>query len=153
MCWTPILCHFYDVICSPGYVDLLTQFVILWSHWKTSGNVYVGLATRSLPLLNKETVQVMVWTARGIGVIKSPQVVICEKKYTLTSNNQLWGCLNSPCLVLFSAVDLVAKHSSVKTTMTAGSRLPKAFVSSAGILNLPITSLPDYDFNDPALWC
>ena len=45
MCWTPIFCHFYDVICSPGYVDLLTQRAILWSHWKTSGNVYVGLAT------------------------------------------------------------------------------------------------------------
>ena len=39
------ICHFYDVIYSPGYVDLLTQLAILWSHWKTSGNVYVGLAT------------------------------------------------------------------------------------------------------------
>ena len=72
----------------------------------------------------------------------------------LTSNNQLWGCLNPPCLVLFSAVDVVAKHSSVnKTTMNAGSRFPKAFVSSAGILNLPITSLPVDNFNDRALWC
>ena len=44
MCWTPIICHFFDVICSPGYVDLLTQLAILWSHWKTSENVYVGLA-------------------------------------------------------------------------------------------------------------
>ena len=32
-------------------------------------------------------------------------------------------------------------------------RLPKAFVSSAGILNLPITSLPVDDFKDRALWC
>ena len=33
-----------------------------------------------LPLLNKETVQEMIRTARRIGLIKSPQVVICEKK-------------------------------------------------------------------------
>ena len=32
-------------------------------------------------------------------------------------------------------------------------RLPKAFVSSAGILNLPITSLPVDNFKDRALWC
>ena len=80
--------------------------------------------------------------------------VIFRCQYTLTSNNQLWGCLNPPCLVLFSAVDVVAKHSSVnKTTMNAGSRFAKAFVSSAGILNLPITSSPVDDFNDWALWC
>ena len=80
--------------------------------------------------------------------------VIFRCQYTLTSNNQLWGCLNPPCLVLFSAVDVVAKHSSVnKTTLNAGSRFPKAFVSSAGILNLPITSLPFHNFNDRALWC
>ena len=35
---------------------------------------------RPLPLLNKETLQEMVRTARRIGLIKSPQVVICEKK-------------------------------------------------------------------------
>ena len=80
--------------------------------------------------------------------------VIFRCQYTLTSNNQLWGCLNPPCLVLFSAVDVVAKHSSVnKTTMNAGSRFPKAFVSSAGILNLPTTSIPVDNFNDRALWC
>ena len=80
--------------------------------------------------------------------------VIFRCQYTLTSNNQLWGCLNPPCLVLFSAVDVVAKHSSVnKTTLNAGSRFPKAFVSSAGILNLPISSIPVDDFNDRALWC
>ena len=80
--------------------------------------------------------------------------VIFRCHYTLTSNNQLWGCLIPPCLVLFSAVDVVAKHSSVKrTTVNASSRLPKAFVSSAGILNLPITSLPVDNFNDRALWC
>ena len=33
------------------------------------------------------------------------------------------------------------------------SGLPKAFVSSAGILNLPITSLPVDNFHDRALWC
>ena len=33
------------------------------------------------------------------------------------------------------------------------SGFPKAFVSSAGILNLPITSLPVDNFHDPALWC
>ena len=33
------------------------------------------------------------------------------------------------------------------------SRFPKAFVSSAGILNLPITSLPVDNFTDRALWC
>ena len=32
-------------------------------------------------------------------------------------------------------------------------RLPKAFVSSAGILNLPITSLPVDNFKDRVLWC
>ena len=75
-------------------------------------------------------------------------------QYTLTSNNQLWGCLNPNCLVLFSAVDVVTKHSSVKkTTMNAGSRFPKAFVSSAGILHLPITSSPVDNFSDRALWC
>ena len=75
--------------------------------------------------------------------------VIFRCQYTLTSNNQLWGCL-----VLFSAVDAVAKHSSVnKTTLNAVSRFPKAFVSSAGILNLPITSIPVDNFNDRALWC
>ena len=80
--------------------------------------------------------------------------VIFRCQYTLTSNNQLWGCLNPPCLVLFSAVDVVAKHSSVKeTTVNAGYRLAKAFVSSAGILNLPITSLPVDNFKDRALWC
>ena len=80
--------------------------------------------------------------------------VIFRCRYTLTSNNQLCGCLNPPCLVLFSAVDVVAKHSSVnKTTMNTGSRFPKAFVSSAGILNLPITSIPVDNFNDRALWC
>ena len=80
--------------------------------------------------------------------------VIFRCQYTLTSNNQLLGCLNPPGLVLFSAVDVVAKHSSVnKTTLNAGSRFPKAFVSSAGILNLPITSIPVDNFNDWALWC
>ena len=80
--------------------------------------------------------------------------VIFQCQYTLTSNNQLWGCLNPPCLVLFSALDVIAKHSSVtKTTVNAGSRLPKAFMPSAGILNLPITSLPADYFNDRALWC
>ena len=68
--------------------------------------------------------------------------------------NQLRGCLNPPCLVLFSAVDVVAKHSSViKTKWMQARRLPKAFVSSAGILNLPITSLPVDNFKDRALWC
>ena len=38
---------------------------------------------RPLPLLNKETVQEMLRTARRIGLIKSPQVVICEKKVFL----------------------------------------------------------------------
>ena len=38
---------------------------------------------RPLPLLNKETVQEMVRTAPRIGLIKSPQVVICEKKVFL----------------------------------------------------------------------
>ena len=33
------------------------------------------------------------------------------------------------------------------------SGLPKAFVSSTGILNLPITSLPVDNFHDRALWC
>ena len=33
------------------------------------------------------------------------------------------------------------------------SGLPKAFVSSVGILNLPITSLPVDNFHDRALWC
>ena len=33
------------------------------------------------------------------------------------------------------------------------SGLPKAFVSSAGILNLPITSLPVDNFHYRALWC
>ena len=33
------------------------------------------------------------------------------------------------------------------------SGLPKAFVSSAGILNSPITSLPVDNFHDRALWC
>ena len=80
--------------------------------------------------------------------------VIFRCQYTLTSNNQLLGCLNPPRLVLFSAVDVVAKHSSVnKTTMNAGSRFPKAFLSSAGIFNLPITSTPVDNFNDRALWC
>ena len=80
--------------------------------------------------------------------------VIFRCQYTLTSNNQLFGCLNPPCLVLFSAVDVVAKHSSLnKTTLNAGSRFPKAFVSSAGILNLPITFIPVDNFNDRALWC
>ena len=46
--------------------------------------------------------------------------VIFRCQYTLTSNNQLRGCLNPPCLVLFSAVDAVAKHSSViKTKVNA----------------------------------
>ena len=31
--------------------------------------------------------------------------------------------------------------------------IPKAFVSSAGILNLPITSIPVDNFSDRALWC
>ena len=31
--------------------------------------------------------------------------------------------------------------------------LPKAFVSSGGIWNLPITSLPVDSYNDRALWC
>ena len=80
--------------------------------------------------------------------------VIFRCQYTLTSNNQLWGCLNPPCLVLFSAVDVVAKHGSVnKTTMNAGSRFSKAFVSSAGIINLSITSIPVDNFNHRALWC
>ena len=79
--------------------------------------------------------------------------VIFRCQYTLTSNYQLWGCLNPLCLVLFSAVDIVAKHSSVnKTTLNAG-WFPKAFVSSARILNLPITSIPVDNFNDRALWC
>ena len=33
------------------------------------------------------------------------------------------------------------------------SGLPKAFVSSTGVLNLPITSLPVDNFHDRALWC
>ena len=79
--------------------------------------------------------------------------VIFQCQYTLTSKNQLRGCFNPPGLVLFSAVDVVAKHSSVKeTTVNSGSRLPKAFVSSAGILNLPITSSPVDNVNDGALW-
>ena len=41
---------------------------------------------RPLPLLNKETVQEMVRTARRIGLIKSPQVVICEKKVFCSLN-------------------------------------------------------------------
>ena len=80
VCWTPIICHFYDVICSPGYVDLLTQLAILWSHWKPRG-MFMSVLQRPLPLLNKETMQVMVCTARRIGVIKIPQVVICEKRF------------------------------------------------------------------------
>ena len=36
---------------------------------------------RPLPLLNKETVQEMVRTARRIGLINSPQVFICEKNF------------------------------------------------------------------------
>ena len=80
-------------------------------------------------------------------------VVTFRCQYTLTSNNQLRGCLNPPCLVLFSAVDAVAKHSSViKTTLNAFG-LPKAFVSSAGILNVAISSLPVDNFHDRALWC
>ena len=80
--------------------------------------------------------------------------IIFRCQYTLTSNNQLRGCLNPPCLVLFSAVDVVAKHSSViKTKWMQARRLPKAFVSSAGILNLPITSLAVDNFKDRALWC
>ena len=80
--------------------------------------------------------------------------VIFRCQYTLSSNNQLRGCLNPPCLVLFSAVDAVAKHSSViKTTVNTFFGLPKAFVSSAGILNLPITSLTVDNFHDRALWC
>ena len=72
----------------------------------------------------------------------------------ITSNSQLWGCLNPPWLVLFSVVDVVSKYSSVnKTTVNAGSWFPKAFVSSAWILNLPITPLPVDNFNDRALWC
>ena len=43
-----------------------------------------------LPLLNKETVQEMVRTARRIGLIKSPQVVICEKKVFLFLKLLLW---------------------------------------------------------------
>ena len=42
--------------------------------------------------------------------------VIFRCQYTSTSNNQLRGCLNPPCLVLFSAVDAAAKHSSVIKT-------------------------------------
>ena len=80
--------------------------------------------------------------------------IIFRCQYTLTINNQLRGCLNPPCLVLFFAVDVVAKHSSViKTNWMQARRLPKAFVSSAGILNLPITSLPVDNFKDRALWC
>ena len=80
--------------------------------------------------------------------------VIFRCQHTLTSNSQLWGCLNPPCLVLFSAVDGVAKHSSVKRRQwMQARRLPKAFVSSAGISNLPITSLPVDNFKDRALWC
>ena len=79
--------------------------------------------------------------------------VIFRCQYTLTSNNQLRGCLNPSCLVLFSAVDAVAKHSSVIKTKWMHLGLPKAFVSSAGILNLPITSLPVDNFHDRTLWC
>ena len=53
--------------------------------------------------------------------------IIFRCQYTLTSNNQLRGCLNPPCLVLFSAVDVVAKHSSViKTKVNAGSVIAKS---------------------------
>ena len=53
--------------------------------------------------------------------------VIFRCQYTLISNNQLWGCLSPPCLVLFSAVDAVAKHSSViKTKVYAGSAIAKS---------------------------
>ena len=41
---------------------------------------------RPLPLLNKETVQEMVRIAHRIGLIKSPQVVICEKKVFCSLN-------------------------------------------------------------------
>ena len=49
----------------------------------------MSVLQRPLPLLNNETVKVMVWTARRIGVIKSPQVVICKKKF--------FGSLNFFC--------------------------------------------------------
>ena len=53
--------------------------------------------------------------------------IIFRCQYTFTSNNQLRGCLNPPCLVLFSAVDVVAKHSSViKTKVNAGSAIAKS---------------------------
>ena len=45
------------------------------------------------------------------------------------------------------------KTQLCKTKVNAFSGLPKAFVSSAGILNLPITSLPVDNFHDRALWC
>ena len=38
-------------------------------------------------LVHGETVQEVVWTTRRIGVIKSPQVVICEKKFYFGSFN------------------------------------------------------------------
>ena len=41
---------------------------------------------RPLPLLNKETVQEMVQTARRIGLIESLQVVICDKKVFCSLN-------------------------------------------------------------------
>ena len=41
-------------------------------------------------LIHGETVQEMVWTARRIGVIKSPQVVICEKRFFWFFKHLLW---------------------------------------------------------------
>ena len=53
---------------------------------------------RPLPLLNKETVQEMVRTARRIGLIKGPQVVICEKKFFCSLN---FFCEKFPIWALF----------------------------------------------------
>ena len=48
--------------------------------------------------------------------------IIFRCQYTLTSNNQLRGCLNPPFLV-----DVVAKHSSViKTKVNADSAIAKS---------------------------
>ena len=39
---------------------------------------------------------------------------MCLWEYTFTHNNRLCDGINRPCMVLFSAVDVVAKQSYVK---------------------------------------
>ena len=67
------LLHKRQTSLCPGHESL--TIVVLWFHW----NVFKSFLQRPLPLLNKETVQEMVRTARRIGLIKSAQVVIYEK--------------------------------------------------------------------------